>query len=81
MPRVVMGGPWDGHRIGKARKAGRCDYNYGKSNGGQCQHVIQTGELFVYGEIDPYSAGGFGQHRYCFTCAKVHNTRYGGALG
>jgi hypothetical protein len=62
---VVLGGPWSGHRVGTARKAGRCQH------GGGCRHKIQPGEKFVYGELDPYAAGGFAQARYCLTCAGV----------
>jgi hypothetical protein len=65
----VTKGPWAGHRIARARKAGRCDYWKGRFNGGRCPNVIAADDHYLNGENNPYKAGGYAQDRYCMDCA------------
>jgi hypothetical protein len=61
--KTVQSGWMEGHRIGKARKTGQCQYWLGAD--GRCKHIIEVGEEYVAGDTDPYIAGGFAQKRYC----------------
>lgn len=65
-------GPWLGHPIRRARKAGRCDYWLGER--GRCANRIEVGDEYVEGEMsDDFRAGGFGRDRYCMACARGEN--------
>lgn len=50
-----------GRRIRTARKAGRC--------GDRCGRMINSGDKYVEGDVDPYKAGGFAFDRICLICA------------
>ena len=73
-PIEVKAGPWSGYVIRRARKAGRCEYFRGidhqrsASENGRCPRAITAGDLYLAGELN-MEAGGYGQARYCLTCA------------
>lgn len=54
-----------------ARKAGRCANRSAAlaGNAPGCTLEIKPGDPFVYGDVDPYLAGGFGRDRICQPCA------------
>lgn len=48
--------------IRTARKAGKCaEYR-------RCGNMINKGDSYVEGDMDPYKAGGFGFDRLCMAC-------------
>jgi hypothetical protein len=53
-----------------ARKAGRCvSYSAALAgNAPECRRTIEVGDPYYDGELDPYSAGGFGHDRVCIAC-------------
>jgi hypothetical protein len=61
----VAAGPFVGNRIRTARKEGRCQYGFCERTGARCRGVIKPGDHYVEGEIDPFTAGGFGRERWC----------------
>ena len=69
-PRQIESGPWLGHAIRRARKAGRCDYWLGER--GRCTNRIEVGDEYLEGEFSD-DAGGYGRDRYCMACAKGEN--------
>jgi hypothetical protein len=72
---VIQDGWLKGHCIRRARKAHRCDYTHGVYNGGRCKTIIQPGDFYAEGEGND-SAGGFGNDRYCLSCAGYDATGY-----
>src|SRR5687767_8097090 len=62
--RAVVDGPFEGYWVCTARKAGRCDFRYGRANH-QCPETIEVGNQYVRGDNDPYRAGGFATQRWC----------------
>lgn len=62
MSAVAQSGPFKGHAIRIARKAGKCAER-------PREHRIEVGDRYVEGDRDPYSAGGFGRDRVCLGCA------------
>lgn len=68
MANTVLCGPYAGHRIRTARKAGRCQYWRGAEAGGECGKTIAVGDRYVAGDQDVFAAGGFGRQRYCLDC-------------
>lgn len=70
-PIIVESGTWSGNLIRRARKAGRCDYWRGLSNGGRCRNRIEPGDLYLEGEMND-DAGGYGADRYCLGCIGEH---------
>jgi hypothetical protein len=73
-PIEVERGPWKGHVIRRARKAGGCEYFRGFDprraafENGRCPRTIEVGDLYLAGEVT-MDAGGYGQARYCLHCA------------
>ena len=65
MSNKLIGGWLDGNLVRKARKPHRCDY-YPSAR--RCSDIA-VGERYCEGECNPDEAGGYGQYRYCFTCA------------
>ena len=70
-PFQVMEGWLAGNFIRRARKAGRCVYWRGTSNGGACRKPINVGDLYCEGEPDDTSPNPFKRDRYCLECAGV----------
>lgn len=64
MSAVASSGPFKGHAIRVARKAGKC-----AERPAECR--IEVGDRYVEGDVDPYSAGGFGRDRVCLRCAGI----------
>lgn len=58
--------------IRTARKAGRCANRHAAiaGNAPGCTLMIEAGDRYLEGDIDPYSAGGFGHDRLCMPCAR-----------
>ena len=58
--------------IRTARKAGRCANRHASlaGNADGCTLTIETGDRYLEGDCDPYSAGGFGRDRICLPCAR-----------
>jgi hypothetical protein len=57
----------------KARVAGRC-CSFGAAEAGnapECLRRIEVGDSYFDGELDPYSAGGFGRDRVCVECRRM----------
>lgn len=57
-----------------ARKRHRCVNAHAADAGNPavadvCTRFIEPGQPYVEGDIDPYSAGGFGHDRICKPCA------------
>ena len=71
LDRVASSGPFKGHNIRIARKPGKCAENFA--------HRINVGDSYVEGDVDPYSAGGFGKDRVCLECAMLAERAKGGA--
>ena len=71
MSRALIGGPYDGYPIRRARKVHHCDYWHGAVLG-RCNRLIEPGALYVEAEIDPDIAGGFGHKRYCADCLPTY---------
>ena len=72
MTSIVQDGWLKGQPIHRARKAYRCEYDRGLSNGGRCRKPINLGDFYVKGEGDPYKTGRNGvmlPDRYCLECA------------
>lgn len=68
--KVIETGVWRGSRIRNAHKAGRCHYWRGQrhddpADNGRCPVIIEVGDKYFDGELNPHSAGGFGRERYC----------------
>lgn len=71
--------------IRTARKAARCA-NYGAwkaGNAPDCHGIIHRDDRYEEGDVDPYSAGGFGHDRICAGCSdaikiEVNEPRRGG---
>lgn len=68
-PTVVVGGIFDGYRISKARKCGRC-----QCRNRICERWIEVGDLYISYGNDPDAAGGFGAYRVCLACAGIDET-------
>ena len=62
-PVTVTDGTWKGHVWRRARKSSPCDYNKGR--GVWCTNQIETGDVYLEGEMNPYRARGFETERYC----------------
>jgi len=67
----ITSGPWTGHLIRRARKSRICEYGITISGDptSHCTRVIEPGDLYVEGELNPCKAGGYGQDSYCLDCA------------
>jgi hypothetical protein len=56
----------------KARKEHRCANAKAAKRGLEwaqhCSLTIKAGERYAEGDLDPYSAGGFGRERFCMSC-------------
>ena len=71
---VIHDGWLKGHCIRRARKAHRCDFDRvaiddcGKRTLIRCKAGIQPGQAYAEGYRND-SAGGFGNERYCLSCA------------
>jgi hypothetical protein len=55
-----------------ARVAGRCvSFRAAEAgNAPECRRIIEVGDTYFDGEMDPYKAGGFGKDRVCVECRK-----------
>jgi hypothetical protein len=74
MPIIIAEGWLKGHCSRRARKAHRCVYDRvsfddrGKRTLIRCKINIQPGEAYAEGDRND-DAGGFGNDRFCLTCA------------
>lgn len=69
-PIRVQAGPWAGHMIRRARKAGHCHYWKGANNGGTCRAPLAPGDLYLEGEPQyDFNPNPFAVERWCMECA------------
>jgi hypothetical protein len=66
MPTAVQSGPFQGHRMRRARTPKYCEYVV-------CKAPINSGDYYVEGDISDREPLGFVPHIICLDCACVND--------